>query len=138
MRSRALLLVASCLLLAADAKDDAKTKQEVEKFAGTWTVVTRNDKKPTDRKWVLTGDKITDHRGDKSQDGKFKIDPAKKHIDLVGKDVTFVGIYEFSDGDKKLKVCGAQVPAGKDKEEVRPKELTLKKGWILFQLERAK
>jgi hypothetical protein len=36
------------------------------------------------RKWVLKDGKIIDHRGEKSRDGKYHVDAAKKHIDLVG------------------------------------------------------
>ena len=140
MRLKFLFLAATVLVIAADAKvDDAKTKEEVAKFTGTWVMVERNDKKPADRKWVFKDDKITDRVGEKSREGTFRVDPAKKHLDfLVGKDVKFVGIYEFSDGNKKLKLCGAEVPADKDKEAVRPKEFALKKGQILYVLERAK
>jgi hypothetical protein len=117
----------------------AWTGQEVEKFTGTWVMLERNDQKPANRKWVFANGTITDQNGNLTREGTFKIDPAKKNLDfLVGEEVKFVGIYEFTDGNQKLKFCGAEVPPGKDKEERRPSEFKLQKGWVLYRLERGK
>jgi hypothetical protein len=135
MRLTAALLGAFSIVMIANAQDDVG-KKEAAKFAGTWTVLERNEKKVEKRKWILKDGKIIDQRGEKSRDGKYEIDVAKKHIDLVGEKAVFVGIYEWIDGGKKLKICGAEVPDGKKKEDVRPKEIALKKGVIVFVLEK--
>jgi hypothetical protein len=135
MRLTAALLGAFSIVLIATAQDDAG-KKETAKFTGTWTVLERNEKKVEKRKWILKDGKIIDQRGEKARDGKYVIDAAKKHIDLVGEKATFVGIYEWIDAGKKLKICGAEVPEGTKKEDVRPKEIALKKGVIVFVLEK--
>jgi hypothetical protein len=125
--------------LAPVLSEDARAKAELEKFAGTWAMLERNNQGAGNRKWVFTTEKITDRNGTVSREGTYTVDPAKKHLDfLVGGKVKFVGIYDFSDGDQKLKFCGAEVPAGKDKEAVRPTDLRMQTGWILYLLERQK
>ena len=134
MRLTASLLLMIGFVFVVEAQDD----KGAAKFAGTWTVVERNGKKPDNRKWVLKDGKIVDHRGEKTRDGKYKIDSAKKTIDLIGEKSAFAGIYEWVEDGKKLKICGAEVPDGKKADDVRPKEIMAKKGVILFVLEKAK
>ena len=124
---------------AVSPAEQLKTMREAEKFAGTWLMRERNGQKPEGRKWVFTTEMIVDWNGTISREGTFKVDPEKKHLDfLVDEKVKFAGIYEFTDGNQKLKFCGAEVPPGKDKEERRPTEFKLQKGWVLYLLERAK
>ena len=134
MRIAATFVLMIAFTLVADAQGD----KAAAKFNGTWTVVSRNDKKPDNRTWTFKDGKITDKRGDKATDGKVKIDAAKKHIDLIGDTAAVAGIYEFSEGGKKLTICGADVPEGKKAEDVRPTKIEARKGVIVWVLEKAK
>ena len=134
MKFTASLFLLIGFVFVTQAQDD----KAAAKFNGTWTVVERNGKKPDNRKWVLKDGKITDFRGEKSKDGKYKIDTAKKAIDLIGETAHVAGIYELSADGKKLTVCGSEVPDGKKPGDVRPKQIEMKKGQIVWVLEKAK
>jgi uncharacterized protein (TIGR03067 family) len=146
MLSRALLLVAAGLLVAADAKDDAVQAAKA-KLKGTWKVVSLEEqgtKAPDDvvkkmrlvfqdSKLVLKGMDDGDH------EASYTIDPSKKPatLDLVPADGTEKGktlrcIYAV-EGDE-LKLCSA--PPDGD----RPKEFTAAKGSqsVLLVLKRDK
>ena len=109
----ALLLVAVGLMVAADTKDDAK--KELEKFAGTWIVVSverGGEKTPDDMvksfnlKLVIKGDAYESFFGENSVDkGTLKVDASKtpKAVDILTKGMTIQAIYEFS-GDE-MKCC---------------------------------
>jgi uncharacterized protein (TIGR03067 family) len=126
-------VLAAGLLLAADAKDDAATK-ELDKFTGTWTAASivedgKEVAKDEVEKVSLTvkGEGYTFRRGDAVIEGTHKLDPSKtpKTIDAVrssgpDKGKTILGIYELT--DDTYKVCFA--PAGQD----RPTEFASKAG----------
>jgi uncharacterized protein (TIGR03067 family) len=135
MLSRAVLLVAASLLVAADAKEDA-VKEAKAKLKGTWQVVSleeKGEKAPDDEvkkmrlvfqdnKLVIKGMDNGDH------EAKYTIDPAAKPatLDLVPADGQEKGktlrcIYSL-DGDD-LKICS---PPRADDD--RPKEFSAKKG----------
>jgi uncharacterized protein (TIGR03067 family) len=131
MKPRMLLVLVAGLLVAADAKDDAK--KELEKLQGDWVMVSgeRNGEALPDEqikalKRTIKDDEFTVMRdGETVAKGKFTVDPSKspKTIDVTitegdNKDKTMKGIYEI-DGDN-YKVCFA--PSGKD----RPKEFSSK------------
>jgi uncharacterized protein (TIGR03067 family) len=137
MRMRLLLVVAAGLLVAADTKDDA-AKKELQKFKGTWVMVSGEvDGKPVPdehvKKSKITwdGDKVTlftPHQSDKPIEAKTTVDPSKspKEMDWtrsVGPNaqVTMHAIYEF-DGEDKYKICFD--PSGKE----RPREFATKTG----------
>lgn len=126
---RTLLLVcAAGLLIAADAKDDAK--EDLKKFQGTWETTTEinGETMPDKATVILKDNKYIVKLGDKVVDeGTFKLDAGTKprSIDSTaeigpGKGKSILGIYEF-DGDS-IKICFAG--PGKD----RPKEFSAKKG----------
>jgi uncharacterized protein (TIGR03067 family) len=125
MKRQLLVVLATGLLLGADARDDAK--QELDKLQGTWvleSVETKGKELPRDKiaanTLVIKGDKFIRTAGDKQLPGAtFTIDPTKKPkwIDQVftdkdGKTVVRPGIYELEGDTLKLAF---------DKE--RPKEL---------------
>lgn len=128
------LLLTVGVLIAADAREDAK--KDIEKMQGTLVLVSgeRDGKKFTDEeikqsKLIIQGDtfKIPKSTVGTSQEGTFKIDPSKtpKQIDSTAgsgtdKGKISLGIYEL-DGDTQ-KFCFA--PPGKD----RPKEFSSKPG----------
>jgi uncharacterized protein (TIGR03067 family) len=131
MKPRMLLVLLAGVLVAADAKDDAK--KEMEKLQGTWVMVSseRNGEALPDNqikafKRTIKGDEFTVARDAETvAKGTFTVDPSKspKTIDVTitegdNKDKKMLGIYEI-DGDNH-KVCYA--PFGKD----RPKEFSSK------------
>jgi uncharacterized protein (TIGR03067 family) len=135
MRLCGVLLAAGGLLaLAPDDKKDAAAKEELKKFAGTWTVVsaeTDGKKAPEDAvkgiKVVVEGDKVTIYDRDRVAGvSTLTVDPTKKPKTLdatatmgPNKGKTALAIYEF-DGDT-LKICLSD-----DKE--RPTEFATKEG----------
>lgn len=132
MKLHALLIVSVGLLIAADAKEDAK--KDTEKMQGTWIMISgeeKGEKLPEktikNAKLTIKGDKYTVNLGDDTMIGTQKIDSTKKpkEIDATGtegpkKGTTILGIYKL-DGDE-FTVCFA--PSDKD----RPKEFTSKSG----------
>jgi uncharacterized protein (TIGR03067 family) len=119
------------LLVAADAKDDAK--KELERLQGDWIMVSteRNGEALPDEqvkavKRTIKDDAFTVTRdGETLAKGKFTIDPSKspKTIDVTwtegdNKDKTIMGIYEIDGANQKI--CYASL--GKD----RPKEFSSK------------
>lgn len=148
MRVRALLVVISGLLIAADAKDDA-VKKEKARLKGTWDIVSveqegRKVARPegTKMKMVFQDDKFVMQSimGDKkeSKEATYTIDPTQKPvtIDIVpgegpDKGKTVAGIYVI-DKDE-LKICTVFKP-GQD----RPKEISAKEKTVLFTLKREK
>jgi uncharacterized protein (TIGR03067 family) len=108
------LVLAVCLLLGADKKEDVKKDQD--KLQGTWTVVSAEldgNKLPQDQakgELVFKGDKYSYSAGGETGEGTYKIDPSKKPktMDAVPADGPFKGqtveeIYEV-EGDE-LKIC---------------------------------
>src|SRR5438105_4427861 len=111
MRGKAVVLLAVAFTSAGvvaggDAKGDLK------KFAGTWSVVSAvkggkdaPENEIKDIRLTFSGDKVTFQHGDKSQEGTFKIDAAKKprqfEVNIDGK--SHPGIYKFE--ADQLKVC---------------------------------
>ena len=128
------LMLASSLLMAADAPKDA-VKKEYDKFDGTWKMESFTmDGKPSpiedfaDFRMTLKGENFTTVAADGKSAGTYKIDPNKspKTIDITftggqHDGLTMLGVYEL-DGDT-YKVC---LPTGGGKE--RPKELASKPG----------
>jgi uncharacterized protein (TIGR03067 family) len=134
MRYLSVVLMAG-LLVAAQTKDDPK--KELDKFAGTWLVVSAEQAgaktpeetlKPLNLKLVITGDKYESKSGDTKIDaGTIAVDATKspKTVDVMPSEGTRKGkkllaIYEFN-GDE-LKCCYDL--EGKE----RPKEFTTKPG----------
>jgi len=135
---RHLLLLATVgLLVAADAKDDM-TKKELDKFQGTWVLVSGekdgqkiadDDVKKSKLTWKGKECAVeTPHQSKETIKATAKLDPSKspKEMDWersagpgVGKPMQ--AIYEFT-GDDQYRICFA--PAGKD----RPKEFATKAG----------
>jgi uncharacterized protein (TIGR03067 family) len=131
MKPRMLLVLIAGVLVAADAKDDAK--KDLEKLQGNWVMVSgeRNGEALPDEQIKALKRTIKDEEFTVMRDsetlakGKFTIDPSKspKTIDVTitegdNKDKKMLGIYEI-DGDN-YKVCFA--PFDKD----RPKEFSSK------------
>ncbi len=128
------LLLAVSMLIAADAKEDAK--KDIEKMQGTLLLVSgeRDGQKFTaeeikQSKLIIKGDTFSIPKSTvgTSQEGTFKIDPNKrpKQIDSTAgsgpdKGKISLGIYELDDDTQKF--CFA--PPGKD----RPKEFSSKPG----------
>lgn len=131
-----LLLAAIVVLGAADKDDDAK--KELQKFEGTWVMVSgeKDGEKVADEhvkksKIIWKGKEVsllTPHQSKDVIRATITVDPSKepKEMDWVrstdpdtGK--AFHAIYEFI-GDDQYRVCFA--PAGKD----RPKEFRTKAG----------
>src|SRR5947208_3664248 len=114
MKRTLLLAVAAGLLIAADAKDDAK--EDLKKFQGSWstTAEENGEKMPGTATVIIKGDKYTVKVEDKTVDsGTFKLGTEKKvkTIDSTadvgpGKGKTMLGIYEI-DGDT-VKICFAK------------------------------
>jgi uncharacterized protein (TIGR03067 family) len=132
------------LITGGVANGEAKKDQEA--FQGTWVAVSgEQDGKPVPpeevkkMKLVVKGNRYTFTAGEETEEGTFKLDPAKKPkaVDVMpttGRDKgkTVLGIYEM-EGDTH-KSCFA--PAGKE----RPTEFAGKPGSgnSLFVLKRAK
>jgi uncharacterized protein (TIGR03067 family) len=141
MRSAILLLAFTASSFAADAKEDA-AKAELEKFQGTWQLVSveTEGKAPSEDviktiRVVIAGSKHTVHVGDQvaAKEIPFALDPTKKPKEVTdtlpdGKEIK--GIYEL-DGDT-LKSCVA--PVGMD----RPTEFKGKNGNTLRVFKRVK
>jgi uncharacterized protein (TIGR03067 family) len=107
----ALLLIATSLFVAADAKDD-EIKKELEKLQGKWIVV-ENEKhgkrvaaEDIKDSWLrFEGKMLTLRDMGKQTDVEFKLDPSKKlkTIELSFGADKMQGIYSL-DGDN-LKIC---------------------------------
>jgi uncharacterized protein (TIGR03067 family) len=135
---RHLLLIATAgLLVAADAKDDA-AKKDLDKFQGTWMLVSgekdgqklaADDVKKSKLTWKGKECAVdTPHQAKETIKATAKLDATKtpKEMDwersagpAAGKPMH--AIYEFT-GDYQYRICFA--PAGKD----RPKEFATKAG----------
>jgi len=128
MRVHLLTALAAGLLLAANSpKDDAKN--DVKKFAGTWTVasIERNGDKVDaealkDAKIIFKGDQFTLRGAEGEMKGTITLDPSKKPPTITakgtsssGEEFTAYGIYELK-GDT-LKICYST-----EGEDQRPKE----------------
>jgi uncharacterized protein (TIGR03067 family) len=130
MRYTLLTVLAAVLLVAADAKDDAKKDKEA--LQGTWKVLSAEEAgmEQGDAKeysMIFAGDTFTIRRG--SEDfikGTYKLDASKKlkEIDMTlteapgdEKGKTVHGIYSLEKDE--LKFC-----LGKPGEDARPKEFT--------------
>jgi len=132
VKRTALLAVAALALAAQPPAADAK--KELEKFQGTWTVVSIEaagkkvpDAEFKDIRLTYKDDKYTFKLGDDVREGTIKIDPTQKPktIDRVAlsgenKGKTFKGIYEF-DGET-LRCCFAGDPNGERPKEFASKE----------------
>jgi uncharacterized protein (TIGR03067 family) len=129
MRVRLLALLAICLLIAAEPKDD-KGAKDLKSLEGTWKLVAaerEGEKAPEDMlknsSLTIKGGKYEAKLGDDTHEGKLKLDPTKKPKTLdatESSDQTLLGIYELK-GDE-FKVCLAE--PGKD----RPKEFSAAQG----------
>src|SRR5438445_759638 len=107
MEAWLLLMVATSLVLAADGLNEDAVKKELERFQGTWQLISAetNGKKTPDEivtkiKVVIKGNKHTVYFGDKSlaKDIPFKIDPTKnpRTVDDTLVDGKMIhGIYEL-------------------------------------------
>jgi uncharacterized protein (TIGR03067 family) len=125
MKRTLMLALAAGLLIAADAKDDAR--EELKKWQGSWTTTAEYNGEKSPDKFItsIKDDKFTVKLGDKIIDsGTFKlgVDKKLKTIDATSdfgpnKGNILLGIYEM-DGDT-IKVCFA--------EKERPKEFSAKK-----------
>jgi uncharacterized protein (TIGR03067 family) len=132
MQMRWVFAVVPVLLLGADSAKDTAAKKELEKFQGTWQLVsaeTDGKKAPEDRvkqtRVVIKGSKHTVYFGDKAvvHEIPFALDPTtapKSVTDTLPDGQTIKSIYEL-DGDT-LRSCAAAI--GKD----RPKEFSAKEG----------
>jgi uncharacterized protein (TIGR03067 family) len=139
------LALASVLLIAADAKDDA-VKEAKAKLKGTWDVVSMErggEKEPLPdgimAQLIIHDDRLTMRDKNESRDASYTIDPTQKppHIDIVpnegpDKGKKHLAIYVLDKDD--LKICSAE-PG-----EPRPKELASKEGVkaVLVTLKRQK
>jgi uncharacterized protein (TIGR03067 family) len=134
MKWQLLAVVATSLLLAADApKDDATKKKEVDKLQGAWKVSRWDsggnslpDEALKQMKFNIKGDKYTFEFADMKEEGTMTLDPSKNPatIDLKieegnDKGKTQVGIYKLE--KDTIKLCLA--PAG---SKDRPKEFASK------------
>jgi uncharacterized protein (TIGR03067 family) len=140
MKRTLLLAVVAGLLIAADAKDDAK--EDLKKFQGTWSTSAEQngEKAPQNATVVIKDNTYTVKVGDKTVDsGTFKLGAEKKvkTIDSTadigpGKGKTMLGIYEI-DGET-IKICFAMP------EKERPKEFEAKKGsdHVLYVMKKEK
>jgi len=132
--SRLLAVAALSLGLAAGAADDKSSRDELEKFTGTWRGVSEvRDGKDVPKaeaealRLVVAGEKYTLTEGAEMIEGTHKLDPTKKpkEIDAVRtrgphKGETLRGVYELT--EDTFVVCFAA--PGKD----RPKELKAEGG----------
>jgi uncharacterized protein (TIGR03067 family) len=144
MKMQPLALIAVVFLAGADAGKDDAAKKEIDKFQGTWVVVSaEREGQPLDDikddKVTFSGDKMTIKTKMRDQEGTFKLDPTKKPkaIDIKPsegseKGQTIQGIYSL-EGDR-LKFCFAR--DGKE----RPSEFATKagSGLMMVELKRAK
>jgi uncharacterized protein (TIGR03067 family) len=136
------LVVVGLICAAADAPEAAK---ELERFKGTWILVSveENGVKHSgddigDNRLTFEGDKYVQYFQKMAvEEGSIKLDPSKKPptIDLVitsGRDKgkTQLGIYEFR--EDVLRVC-----TSRPGEAARPTEFDGKK-YIIFTLKREK
>lgn len=143
MKLHALFAVAVGLLLAADAKDDAK--KELKAMEGTWQVTSmENDGQKTPEeeakqfKVILKGNEYTLKQLDNTvNQGTFKIDPSKKPktIDIMPKEgdntgATMKGIYELK-GDTQKACWGSP-----DKD--RPTKFSSEGGYTLIVYKKIK
>jgi uncharacterized protein (TIGR03067 family) len=132
MRARWLLSVVPVLFVAADAPQTELAKKELEKFQGTWQLVSAEtdakkapDENVKQTRVVIEGSKHTVYFGDKAvvHQIPFQIDPTtdpKSVTDTLPDGRTIKSIYKL-EGDT-LTSCAA--PAGKD----RPKEFSAMAG----------
>jgi uncharacterized protein (TIGR03067 family) len=123
----AMAILATSLLLGADAPKNDRTREELDKLKGTWGLVsseTDGNKASADEikkiKLVFAGATLTVRQGDKSAESDVVLRPDKKpkQIDLIPGDgpdkaKTVPGIYELDDDNLKLCLSkpGKQRPA---------------------------
>ncbi len=111
------VLVLGLLLAADDAKDEAG-KKEAKKLEGSWKVTgfEHNGNRLNVNDWtlVIKGDKYTLTYGNQSEEGTYKLDPAKKPktVELMpstgeSQGKTRKGIYELEGNSAKLCVSVA-------------------------------
>jgi uncharacterized protein (TIGR03067 family) len=143
MRLRCLLLFAALLGVAGFAPEDDTVKKEREKFKGTWFVTSYEvDGKEFDSdkikrfEYVFDLEKVTVKANSQERESTYTVNPSAKPktIDLVWKDKTTIGIYQF-DGDNRLTLCLAR-----EGEKKRPKQFASKERTdvSLLVLKRAK
>jgi uncharacterized protein (TIGR03067 family) len=140
----ALLLAAAPAALAAPGPNADRVKQEQDKLAGTWAVVSVEAggvrlpaKDVKGFKLIFKGETFTAAMGEQKQEGTVKLDPSRqpRAMDIVhktgpNKGKTEQAIYLLA-GDT-LRICGAE--AGKD----RPTDFSTvdKPGYTLLVLRR--
>ena len=112
MRSAIISCLALGVLTAAATADDAN------KMQGSWTIVSSLDDGQDVKNEIGGRVRISDTEiildfTEKKDSLSYKLDPSKspKWIDLIGKKVTYLGIYEL-DGDT-LKICFSE--SGKER-----------------------
>ena len=146
MRKSVLFVVVAGLLVAADQPKEEAVKKELDRFKGTWKIVSlemNGQKTPAEgfekARLILKGDQFKMTMGEESFRGTFQVDPTQKPKTI---EVTFTegpdkgktcqGIYELK-GDT-YKVC-IGMPGNE-----RPKEFATKKdsGHVLEVFERVK
>lgn len=137
-RSLCVVLMAG-LLVAAD--DDA-IKKELEKFTGTWIIVSAEggagaSDELKDALFIIADEKFTLKAKELELKGTIKADPTKKPktVDMTLTDGPvqgkFLGIYELEKDE--LKCCFGDVNS-----EDRPKNFEKAEGHILLKLKREK
>ena len=143
MKLRALLFVASVLLIAADPPSDA-VKKELDQLKGAWlaTSYVKDTKHAPEAdlkmmKLTIAGDQVNFTKGKDARKSTYKLDPTQKPktVDIVmidgpDKGKTLQGIYEIN-GDE-LKICLAIL------DKPRPKEFAAKPETILETWKREK
>jgi internalin A len=144
MKLRALIIVITSLLIAADKAKDDTVKKELEQLKGTWVATSYvKDSKPAPEadlkmmKLVIAGDQVTFTKGKDLRKATYKLDPTQKPktVDIVmvdgpDKGKTLQGIYEIN-GDE-FKICLAIL------DKPRPKEFAAKPETILETWKREK
>lgn len=143
MRLRCLFLFLATLATASAAPEGDDVKKEREKFKGRWHVTAYTvDGKEFDSdvikrfEFVFELEKVMIKANSQERECTYTLDLSAKpkRIDMVWKNKTTVGIYEF-DGENKLRICQAL-----EGEKKRPKEFASKErsDVRLFELRRAK
>ena len=130
MRIKAVALLA-VVFASAGVVAGGDAKADLKKFEGTWSVVSAKkggkdapeDEKIQDVRLTFAGDKLTIKHGERTMEGTFKIDPAKKpaQIDITMMDKGVEGIYRFTKGGM-LQLCFNEPGGGRPTEFKSPED----------------